>query len=76
MTKSAKGTIEKPGKGVKAKSGLNKEYIRLRMGKLNECLYYKLKCKYNTELWLVYPRYTLQQCSKCDYMIVQTARAK
>ena len=68
MTKSAKGTVENPGKGVKAKSGLNKSILDQGWGKLKECLDYKLKCKYNTELGLVDPKYTSQQCSKCGYI--------
>ena len=68
MTKSAKGTVENPGKGIKAKSGLNKSILDQGWGKLKECLDYKLKCKYNTELGLVDPKYTSQQCSKCGYI--------
>ena len=43
MTKSAKGTIKKPGKNVKAKSGLNRSILDQRWGMFKTFLSYKLK---------------------------------
>jgi putative transposase len=64
MSKSAQGTIEKPGRNVKAKSGLNKAILDQGWGEFKRQLDYKLK-------WLggylvkVSPHYTSQTCSSC-----------
>ena len=43
MTKSAKGTKEKPGKNVKQKSGLNRQILASGWGSLELCLNYKME---------------------------------
>ena len=64
MTKSAKGTTEKPGRNVKAKAGLNRAildnapYERLRQ------LAYKAP-RYGSELRVVRTAFTSQTCSAC-----------
>jgi putative transposase len=67
MSKSAKGTIDNPGKNVKAKSGLNKSILDQGWGMFRQFLSYKLKYIYGTELIEVNPQYTSQQCSQCGY---------
>ena len=42
MTRSAKGTIEAPGKNVKAKSGLNRTILNANLGQVSQFLAYKL----------------------------------
>ena len=59
MTKSAKGTIEQPGKHVKAKSGLKREILKNGWYKLEHCLSYK------THIEKVKPAYTSQTCNQC-----------
>ncbi len=59
MTKSAKGTIDSPGKHVKAKSGLNREILKSGWYKLEQCLSYK------TQVEKVPAQYTSQTCNKC-----------
>ena len=59
MTKSAKRTIEAPGKNVKAKSGLNREILKSGWYKLEQCLSYKAYIE------KVNPAYTSQICNKC-----------
>ena len=59
MTQSAKGTIEQPGKHVKAKSGLNREILKSGWSKLEQCLSYK------THIEKVNPTYTSQTCNQC-----------
>lgn len=61
MTKSAKGTLENPGKNVKAKSGLNREILKSGWGKLESCLSYK------TTVSKVPAQYTSQMCSVCGH---------
>jgi len=67
MSKSAKGTIESPGKNVKAKSGLNRSILQQSWGKFFEMLEYKLK-RNGGELIKVNPKYSSQTCPKCGYI--------
>jgi len=59
MTKSAKGTVENPGKRVKQKTGLNRSILNSGWGKLEQCLSYKMIVE------KVDPKYTSQTCSRC-----------
>jgi putative transposase len=43
MTKSAKGTVENPGKNVKQKSGLNREILDTAPRKLLNMIHYKVE---------------------------------
>jgi putative transposase len=64
MSKSAKGTIDSPGKNVAAKTGLNKSILDQGWGEFRRQLEYKLK-------WLggiyceVTSQYTSQRCNRC-----------
>jgi IS605 OrfB family transposase len=66
MSKSAKGSLDNPGKNVKAKSGLNKSILDQGWGEFRRQLSYKLE-------WLggiflkVNARYTSQKCNKCQF---------
>ena len=62
MTKSAKGTKEKPGKNVKQKSGLNRQILTSGWGTLELCLSYKM------EVRKVNPAYTSQTCHQCGHV--------
>ncbi|WP_161992633.1 RNA-guided endonuclease InsQ/TnpB family protein [Aureimonas leprariae] len=64
MTRSAKGTVEEPGKNVRAKSGLNRSIQDAAFGRLRELLRYKAE-RAGGELIEVDPRYTSQTCSVC-----------
>lgn len=66
MTKSAKGTKEKPGKNVKSKSGLNREITKQGWYYLFSMLEYKLQLK-GGNLIKVDPKYTSQTCNKCGF---------
>ena len=61
MTKSAKGTEEKPGRNVAQKSGLNKSILAQCWGLLVTLLAYKL----TGGIIHVPAAYTSQKCSKC-----------
>lgn len=67
MSKSAKGSIEEPGKHVKAKSGLNKSILDQGWGEFKRQLSYKID-------WLggmfleVSPHNTSQRCSCCGHI--------
>ena len=59
MTKSAKGTKERPGTNVRAKAGLNRVILASCWGKFHQCLDYKTNANY------INPAYTSQTCNKC-----------
>ena len=62
MTKSAKGTKQKPGKNVKAKATLNRKILASAWGTLELCLNYKM------EVRKVHPAYTSQTCHSCGHV--------
>jgi len=64
MTKSAKGTLENPGRNVKAKSALNRKILQNGWSLFFELLEYKT----NHNLIKVDPKYTSQTCSRCGYV--------
>lgn len=67
MTKSAKGTTEKPGKNVKAKAGLNRSILAQNWYQFRQYLEYKMR-QAGGELVMVDPQYTSQTCSSCGHV--------
>jgi putative transposase len=66
MTRSAKGTLEEPGKNVAAKSGLNRVLAEAAPGRLARWITVKAESAgLGHRVWLVNPAYTSQQCSAC-----------
>ena len=61
MTRSAKGTIQAPGKNVRQKSGLNRSILSQNWGLLASLLQYKLS---GDIIWVA-PHYTSQTCHLC-----------
>ncbi len=73
MTRSARGTIERPGRNVRQKAGLNREIMRSGWGLLVR----RLEDKAPGRVEKVNPAYTSQQCSACGrYSQRAAARAK
>lgn len=66
MTRSAKGTIGKHGKNVRAKSGLNKAILRNNWHEFETLLAYKLAWRGGV-LRKVDPKFTSQVCSICGH---------
>ena len=66
MSKSAKGTVEKPGKMVKQKSGLNRTILDQAWYEFRRQLEYKLRWR-GGQLILVSPQYTSQCCPACGH---------
>ena len=64
MSKSAKGTIENPGKQVSQKRGLNRSIIEQSWGMIREQLTYKAEWA-GRAIEFVDPKYTSQTCSGC-----------
>jgi putative transposase len=72
MTRSAKGTIDKPGTSVRAKAGLNREILASGWGILVQ----RLEQKAPGRVEKIYPAFTSQRCSACGHVADGTARAK
>jgi transposase, IS605 orfB family len=66
MSKSAKGTVEKHGKKVKQKSGLNHAILDQAWYEFRRQLEYKLRWR-GGQLILVSPQYTSQCCPACGH---------
>ena len=64
MTASAKGIVEKPGRNIRQKSGLNKSILDQGWGMLKRMLSYKLQWT-GGMLLVVDPAYTSQICPVC-----------
>jgi putative transposase len=67
MTKSAKGSADKPGTNVKIKARLNREMLSQGWGEFFRQLSYKAEWS-NGMLVKVNPAYTSQTCSECGYV--------
>ena len=66
MSKSAKGTMENPGKMVKQKSGLNRAILDQAWYEFRRQLEYKLRWR-GGQLILISPQYTSQCCPACGH---------
>ena len=66
MAKSAKGTLKKPGKNVKQKSGLNRSILKEGWSIFLTMLEYKCDW-YSKEFIRVDPKFTSQICSECGF---------
>ena len=75
MTRSAKGTLEEPGKNVKAKSGLNKSILDAAPSQFIGLLEYKCSW-YGREFQKVDARYTSQTCSSCGHVAKENRKAQ
>ena len=64
MTKSAKGTLDKPGKKVAQKRGLNRSILSQRWGAINQKLEYKSRW-YGRQFVRVPADHTSQTCPAC-----------
>ena len=61
MTRSARGTIDRPGRGVRQKAGLNRGILASGWG----LLAHRLEDKASGRVQKVSPAYTSQRCSAC-----------
>ena len=71
MLKSSKGTVESPGKNVKAKSALNRGIAESGWGRLRWMLEYKAH-----RVETVNPAYTSQRCHQCRHVAEENRREK
>ena len=75
MTRSARGTAERPGRNVSAKSGLNRNIIEQSWGIIAEQLQYKTQW-YGREFVKVDSKYTSQMCSRCGVVASENRQDK
>lgn len=75
MSKSAKGSVEKPGRNVRAKAGLNKAILDQSWYELRRQLEYKLKWR-GGELIAVDPKHTSQRCFECREINAESRKSQ
>lgn len=75
MSRSASGSMEKKGKNVKAKSGLNKSILDQGWGMMIDMMDYKQQW-HGGLLIKVNPRYTSQTCFKCKHVAKENRRTQ
>ena len=71
MTRSVKGTKEKPGRRVKAKQGLNREILASAWGELERMAGYK-----SGRLVLVPAHHTSQTCRNCGFVAKESRKGR
>ena len=75
MSRSAKGTIENPGKNVQQKSGLNRAILDQGWGEFIRQLEYKLIWN-GGQLIQVNPKNTSRKCPKCNYISAENRKTQ
>lgn len=75
MTRSAKGTIEDPGRNVAAKSGLNRSILSNNWAALRNKIV-QMGSKNGCEVVLVNPKHTSQTCSSCGLIHIDNRRTQ
>jgi putative transposase len=75
MSQSAAGSIETPGKQVRAKAGLNRSILDQGWFELRRQLEYKLSWN-GGSLILVPPQNTSRRCPQCDHVAAENRRTQ
>jgi putative transposase len=75
MTRSAKGTVEKPGRNVRAKSGLNRVMLDPSFGLLRKMIESKAE-EAGIAVVAVDPRYSSQTCPRCGHVAAESRRRR
>ncbi len=75
MSKSAAGTIESPGRSVKAKSGLNKSILDQGWGEFRRQLEYKQAWR-GGDVLAIDPRNTSRTCPACGHVSAENRKTQ
>ena len=75
MTRSAKGTIERPGRNVAAKAGLNRVVLDAGFGLLEQMIVAKAESAARLVV-RVDPRFSSQECSQCGHIASESRRRR
>ncbi len=67
MTRSARGTTDKPGRNVRAKAGLNRSILGMAWGTTGRMLAYKCPA-HGGAFVKVNPRYSSIECAECGHI--------
>ncbi|MGZ3530468.1 MAG: RNA-guided endonuclease InsQ/TnpB family protein [Vulcanimicrobiaceae bacterium] len=70
MTRSAKGSIEKPGRNVAAKAGLNRALLDAGFGQIARLIAEKAESAARQVIY-VDPKYTSQTCAQCGHVATE-----
>jgi putative transposase len=71
MTRTAKGTLEAPGRNVRAKSGLNRVMLDASFGLLRQMIESKGE-ETGIMIVAVDPKYSSQTCSRCGWVAAES----
>jgi putative transposase len=75
MTRSARGTLQHPGRNVRAKAGLNRSILGMAWGRAVWMLAYKCP-DYGGELTKAPAAYSSQTCAKCGQIAAESRRSR
>jgi len=75
MSKSAAGTLEKPGRSVRAKSGLNRSILDQGWGEFRRQLEYK-QAWMGGEVLAINPRNTSRTCPACGHVSAENRKTQ
>ena len=75
MLRSAKGTVEQPGKNVRAKAGLNRRMLDAGFGQLERLIAEKAE-EAARRMVRVDARFSSQQCSRCGHVARESRRRR
>ena len=75
MVRSARGTVEQPGRNVSQKAGLNRSIQEQTWGIIKQQLAYKAEWA-GREVVMVDPKYTSQTCSRCGMVDAASRQGK
>jgi putative transposase len=75
MTRSAKGTLEAPGRNVRAKSGLNRAILDAGFGQFERLIVEKAE-EAARQVVRVDARFSSQECSRCGHIARESRRRR